>query len=114
MVPIKLFDKHQSVFCELILKFKNQQRYQDYEVVGDPFIHVIKEVMDSMPNKKNLEQFFSHEAIQCLWSGLWRKQIDAKIKRRLPYRNDPELVNYIQTMHKEDKDKLHQYCLKLN
>ena len=92
MIPDKIFEKHKVYFCELILKFKNESRFSDYNLEINEQISfdlkVLKEVMTSMPNVKNLQHFFSHEAIQCLWMGLWWNPIHAKTRRKLPFRED--------------------------
>lgn len=58
MVPESIFDKHQVYFCELILKFKDENRFQDYDLKVNEQqsqeLKVLKEVMTSMPNVKNL------------------------------------------------------------
>ena len=67
MIPDKLFEKHKVYFCELILKFKNEKRFADYNLSIDDQLSkdlkVLKEVMTSMPNVKNLQTFFAHEVI---------------------------------------------------
>lgn len=93
MVPESIFDKHQVYFCELILKFKDENRFQDYDLKVNEQqsqeLKVLKEVMTSMPNVKNLQSFFNHEAIQCLWMGIWNNPVDEKTKKQLKQKRQP-------------------------
>jgi hypothetical protein len=54
MIPEKIFERHKVIFCELILNFKIPDRYKDYGMQGSNFLNIIREVMGSMPNRKNL------------------------------------------------------------
>lgn len=77
MIPPKIFEKHKVVFCELILNFKTSERYHDYGIKGSSFLNVLREVMGSMPNRRNLIQFFQNEVIQILWIGLYPAEMSS-------------------------------------
>jgi hypothetical protein len=58
MVPNEIFEKYKVYFCELILKFKQDDKFNDYDIeISEEQgfdLKVLREVMTSMPNIKNL------------------------------------------------------------
>ena len=118
MVPDKIFEKHKVYFCELILKFKDERRFKDYELeITDEQsddLRVLKEVMTSMPNVKNLQSFFSHEVIQSLWMGVWQNPQHQKVKRRAPFKDHKDLQDHLKEISSIDRDKIYFFCSKLS
>lgn len=124
MVPESIFDKHQVYFCELILKFKDENRFQEYDLKVNEQqsqeLKVLKEVMTSMPNVKNLQSFFNHEAIQCLWMGVWNNPADdatkkqLRLKRQPPFKLCDDLRDHLNSISEVDRDKIYFFCSKLS
>jgi hypothetical protein len=80
-IPLEFYMKNEGVFFKLIHNTHDEAKLQtnrDDEMNVIPVVGIFEDVFGQHPNKKNLIEFFSCEAVKILWQGAFQKSWEFK------------------------------------
>ena len=99
--------RNEAVFFKLIHNTIDESKYQselgENGIKPMPITDLFEDVFGQHPNKKNLIEFFSLEAIRYLWQGAFQKSGEFKKWKQ-------EFMNYPPS----ERNKMFKYLLKIN